>query len=290
MLLLVPSLQLFSKWQSKYNTTSYLSDIQPLTTVHFYRHVPSTYKPPHRNRLGGDLLKLNAENTLATLQRKLMIKANIYGLAIYSDGATVKKMPLINILVSGVEEQCACLEIVDATDHLIDGGTKDARFIAEKLLTHMNTLDKHQELFDAAYFDGASNVQKAGRVLAVHYPRLSVFHGAEHVVNLFFSDISQIPIIHALIVAYRQIQSLMGGSHHAPHALVGNQSKAFNNGRKLGLIQAAGNRYVYMCSTVIDDFCGSNRRLTHRLITAAWQATSLPFTECSVCVISSRPL
>ena len=31
-------------------------------------------------------------------------------------------------------------------------------------------------------FDGASNVQLAGRLLKVHYPKLTVMHGVEHTV------------------------------------------------------------------------------------------------------------
>ena len=39
------------------------------------------------------------------------------------------------------------------------------------------------------YFDGASNVQKAGDILKVNYTRMTVCHCSEHVVALFFSDV-----------------------------------------------------------------------------------------------------
>ena len=42
---------------------------------------------------------------------------------------------------------------------------------------------------DLVFFDGASNVQNAGRILSARYPRITVGHGAEHVVSLFFSDV-----------------------------------------------------------------------------------------------------
>ena len=42
------------------------------------------------------------------------------------------------------------------------------------------------------YFDGASNVQKAGDVLMARFPRSFCFHGGEHVVSLFFSSIAKI--------------------------------------------------------------------------------------------------
>ena len=38
-------------------------------------------------------------------------------------------------------------------------------------------------------FDGASNVQLAGILLKVHYPKLTVMRGVEHTVLLFFNDV-----------------------------------------------------------------------------------------------------
>ena len=39
------------------------------------------------------------------------------------------------------------------------------------------------------FFDGASNVKNAGELLQAKYPRITVGHGAEHVVSLFFKDV-----------------------------------------------------------------------------------------------------
>ena len=52
-------------------------------------------------------------------------------------------------------------------------------------------LDEQKTLVDLFYFDGASNVQKAGRLLSVKYPRAVCLHGSEHVVSLFFSDFAK---------------------------------------------------------------------------------------------------
>ena len=43
-------------------------------------------------------------------------------------------------------------------------------------------------------FDGASNVQKAGAIIAQHYPFASVEHGAEHVVSLIFEKVNAIAL------------------------------------------------------------------------------------------------
>ena len=39
------------------------------------------------------------------------------------------------------------------------------------------------------YFDGASNVQKAGRILERRFPRITSGSAAEHTTSLFFDDI-----------------------------------------------------------------------------------------------------
>ncbi len=52
---------------------------------------------------------------------------------------------------------------------------------------------------DLVFFDGATNVQNAGKILAALHPRISVGHGAEHVVLLFFSDVFRKYNEHALL-------------------------------------------------------------------------------------------
>jgi len=48
---------------------------------------------------------------------------------------------------------------------------------------------------DIFYFDGASNLQKAGRLLVATYPRASCLHGGEHISSLFFADLAKMPPI-----------------------------------------------------------------------------------------------
>jgi hypothetical protein len=55
---------------------------------------------------------------------------DIFGLSMFGDGTTVKKMPLMNILASGVHEPpIAVMGIVHSTRHLEKGGKKDAAYI-----------------------------------------------------------------------------------------------------------------------------------------------------------------
>ena len=58
-------------------------------------------------------------------------------------------------------------------------------------------------------FDGAFNVQLAGRLLKVHYPKLTVMRGVEHTVLLFFNDVSKIPIVNQMISAHKMIYNIL---------------------------------------------------------------------------------
>jgi hypothetical protein len=133
---------------------------------------------------------------------------------------------------------------VTGTDHLVDGGKKDATFISSLFDPWIQKLDPDSTRIDCVFFDGASNVQKAGQLLAAKYPRIHVQHCAAHSVSLFFSDISKkLWQFRLLLVNYRRLYRLFGsGSMHSPYALFVQQSKNFNGGRKVGLLKAADTR------------------------------------------------
>ena len=58
--------------------------------------------------------------------------------------------------------------------------------------------------------DGASNVQLAGRLLKVYYPKLTVMCGVEQTVSLFFNDISKILIVNQMISALKMTYIVFG--------------------------------------------------------------------------------
>ena len=73
------------------------------------------------------------------------------------------------------------MEIFDCQGHLADGKKNDGAFICNKFLNHMKEIDPEKKS-DIVMFDGASNVQLLGRLLKVHYPKLTVMCGVEHTV------------------------------------------------------------------------------------------------------------
>jgi hypothetical protein len=162
---------------------------------------------------------------------------HVFGLSYYGDGATVKKMPLINILASGAYLQTALLEIIDATTHMEKGGKKDATYIASLFRPHIDEYEKeYPNSVDYCSFDGAANVQKAGRILQAHYPRIVLTHGAEHVLSLFFQDVFKLPILSVLSKIVKKTYVLFGsGAMHGPYAIFQKHSRANNGGRNIGM-------------------------------------------------------
>ncbi len=58
---------------------------------------------------------------------------------------------------------------------------------------HANTRhQKHQANVDLVQYDGANNVQLSSRILARHHPRITVCHGVEHAISLFFKDVFEL--------------------------------------------------------------------------------------------------
>ena len=206
--------------------------------------VPTQYNPPSRNQVAGELLDLNYSQNLKQSKELLVKDINIYGLTYYGDGATVKRMPLINILASGVHNLVAVLEIVNTTSQCEEGGKKDARFIASLFRPHIDDMESsYPNSTDVLFFDGASNVQLAGTIIEAKYPRIITLHGAEHVISLFFSDIFKFPQMRNLYrIAQKAYRVFGSGSMHAPYAIFQKHSKLHNGGKNIGLMRAAGTR------------------------------------------------
>ena len=206
--------------------------------------VSKNYVPPNRNRIAGELLELNYHEHYRKDVALLMVDSEIYGLDFYGDGATIKSMPLLNIMAYGVHAPAVILDIVDCTGHVSAGKKKDGPFVAREFVTHMQVLDPNKSKFDAGFFDGASDVGLAGRIIEARFPKCTAMHGAEHVVSLFFSDLAKIPLINDVIKIYQQhLYAFFGsGARHKEHGMFIKHATNHNNGRKIGLLRASACR------------------------------------------------
>ena len=71
------------------------------------------------------------------------------------------------------------------------GGKKDAKYIAKVIMPHIKQIEseedilkrKSQGIVDLVFFDGASNVQNAGKTLRAFNPCITDGHRANHVVS-----------------------------------------------------------------------------------------------------------
>ena len=58
-----------------------------------------------------------------------------------------------------------------------------------QIMFQMRVLDPQRQYFDLIAFDGASNVQKAGKMIEQFFPRCSVITGIEHTTSLLFGKV-----------------------------------------------------------------------------------------------------
>ena len=123
---------------------------------------------------------------------------------------------------------------------MAEGRKKDAPYIADLFDPYIQKYNPHVNL---VLFDGASNVQKAGDILAVRYPRITVGHGTEHVISLFFANFAKVPQVKKLIAVYKLVYRVFGiGAMHTPIAVFKEAALKLNNGMEIGLLRAADTR------------------------------------------------
>ena len=161
--------------------------------------------------------------------------------------------------------------------HMEEGGKKDAEYVALLFEEKVEEFDPKNQLTNVFFFDGASNVQKAGNLLMAKYPCTFCFHGGEHVVLMFFSSIAKIKpikvcmlvfvIIHEthnspffvfklLILKTCKIYNVFGsGANHGIYAQFMGQSSLANGGKRL----VCSTVPELVCSTVpeLEWLCGS---------------------------------
>ena len=88
----------------------------------------------------------------------------------------------------------AVLENFDYQGHIADCNKECGTFICNLFLNHMREIDPGKKSTDIVMFDGASNVKLGGKLLKVHYPKLTVMSGVEHTLSLFSMMFQRYPL------------------------------------------------------------------------------------------------
>ena len=225
---------------------SLADDKKLMRVVEVARTLGPNYNPPSRQDIGGKYLDALYQNSWKQQMATLLSEARIFGVTVFGDGATIKTVPLVNVLAAGVNNPFALLDIADCTEHLQAGGKKDAKHIAnivKPLIELMEgEVDVHKKklrgIVDLVFFDGASNVQNAGEILRAYNPRITVGHGAEHVVSLFFSDVyTKVSEFRKISDFAKKVRNIFGSTRHSPKAIFEKYSRQHNKGIFLGFIK-----------------------------------------------------
>ena len=98
--------------------------------------------------MSGALLDANYTSYQTSSLTKLLMNANVFGLGIYGDGATIGKIPMMNILAASAGNPNCIIDIIDCSRHMSEGGKKDAYYICQQMLSKMCLLDPEKNLFD----------------------------------------------------------------------------------------------------------------------------------------------
>jgi len=82
------------------------------------------FVPLNANKIGGLLLDLNFKMTYERNKEDLLKEAGTFGLAFMGDGATIHRMPLMNILAMSGTTSPVTVGIMDCTTHMAEGGCR----------------------------------------------------------------------------------------------------------------------------------------------------------------------
>jgi hypothetical protein len=77
--------------------------------------------------------------------KNLLSEGSIFGVTLFGDGATIKGLPLLNVLAAGVNNPFALLDIVDCTNHVEKGGKRDASYITDIIMPLIALLEREMD-------------------------------------------------------------------------------------------------------------------------------------------------
>ncbi len=98
---------------------------------------------------------------------KLLQDEEVFGLRWLGDGATIKQMPLLNILVLCSNAPPTVVSIIECTSHMSDRGKKNTTNIMEQFQRKVNEINQDRKMTDCFFFDGASKVLTFGQIFVL---------------------------------------------------------------------------------------------------------------------------
>ena len=102
--------------------------------IELERTVSKCYQPPNRKLISKDLLEVIHYQKIERSSSLIEKESDIFGLLFLGDGATISRVPLLNILVSGNNLQVAALELVDCHYQMV-GEIMESLYVIDFLST-----------------------------------------------------------------------------------------------------------------------------------------------------------
>jgi hypothetical protein len=145
------------------------------------RFVPPSYLPPYRKKMTANLLDGLYQSAYSKEIEALLKQSKIFGVALFGDGATIKKVPLMNFLALSPNNPFALLEIVNCSNKMASGGNKNAKYIAGLIKAIISWIEKmkdphckrtgdHSGVVDLLLFDGAVMFRKQQNLSLLNTP------------------------------------------------------------------------------------------------------------------------
>ncbi len=80
--------------------------------------------------MAGPLPDDNYQSTYDEQMKSLLKESKVFGIALFGNGTTIQKVPMMIFLGSSPKNPFALLDIVDYTSEMAKDGKKDAKYIA----------------------------------------------------------------------------------------------------------------------------------------------------------------
>ena len=124
----------------------------------------------------GELLDTNCNSYQTKATNDIMARADVFGLVSLVDLTMIKGLPLINSIASSSNVPVDVLVVKYFSKHFAQGRKKDPVFISESFKPYLEQYNDKKSRADLVFFDVASNVHKAGHILAASHPWINVLY------------------------------------------------------------------------------------------------------------------
>lgn len=204
---------------------------------------------PDRNAVGGDMLLAEYERQKCFIDGRLD-NIGSYGFTIVGDGATNQGAPLQNYYVQSCDSGPLYIMTEDATDHLAEGGSKDAGFIADGFISVLKDLGgkegraemKHVKQCVQIVCDGANVNRAAFKIITDRFPWIFCSWCIPHIVNLFLKDVyKEVDVVKEVVDRASKLNTFFRG--HASAAALMKKPCVDRFKQELGLIQPCDTRF-----------------------------------------------